>query len=131
MMRQITLLTLFCGFALTSVLLVAGCDSWPGGENPGEEEPVPQTRILRVEVDPDTVAVGDTARFTCIIADSLNERFVFKWFFGAGSPDEQTEDNTVLWKAPDEPDSYLHVVKAEGGTSGVPPSRQFRVTVVE
>ena len=129
-MKQTTLLTLACCFALMSVLLVAGCDSWPGGENPGETDPVPQTRILRVEVEPDTVAVGDTARFTCIIADSLNERFVFKWFL-AGEPIIQTEDNTVLWKAPEEPDSYLHVVRAEGGASGVPPSRQFRVTVVE
>ena len=109
-MKRNLILTLFCGFALTSVLLVAGCDSWPGGENPGEGEPVPQTRILRVEVDPDTVAVGDTARFTCIIADSTDERFVFKWFFGAGPPTAPTEDNTVLWKAPDEPGIYKHGV---------------------
>ena len=130
-MKQTMLLLFACGLALTSVLLVAGCDGWPGGDNPGETDPVPQTRILRVEVEPDTVVVGDTARFTCVIADSTDERFVFKWFFGAGPPTAPTEDNTVLWKAPDEPKTYRHSVNVDNGTRGAPPSRQFRVTVVE
>ena len=131
-MKQTTLLTLACCFALTSALLVAGCDSWPGGENPGETDPVPQTRILRVEVEPDTVAVGDTVRFTCVIADSTDERFKFRWSFGAGQPNGAiTEVNMVLWEAPNRPGTYTHAVNVDNGTPGISPTRQFKATVVE
>ena len=131
-MKRNAILTLFCCFALTSVLLVAGCDiSGPGGDNPGGEDK-PQTRILRVEVEPEPVAVGDTVRFTCVIADSLDERFSFSWSFGAGEPNGAVEeDSTVQWYAPNQPGRYTHSVTVNNGTRDVPPSKQFVVTVVD
>lgn len=115
--------------------VLTGCDidiNGPGGANPGDDLRPLQTRILRVEVDPDTVAVGDTARFTCIIADSLDEGFTFYWSFGAGEPrGAVTEDSTVLWRAPGSPGTYTPVVGARNGTLDRSPSKQFIVTVVE
>lgn len=49
----------------------------------GAPDPEPtfdyQTKILEVRVIPDTVAVGDTVLFHCIIEDSLDPSFEFKW----------------------------------------------------
>ena len=50
----------------------AGCTTYPE-----EPPPPPQTIILRIEKEPDPVATGDTATFTCVIEDSTDERFKF------------------------------------------------------
>lgn len=60
------------------MVLTAGCIT----EIPEGPEISPlQTKILEVRVVPDPVVVGDTARFTCIIEDSLDTRFHFRWIF--------------------------------------------------
>ena len=132
-MKRNLILMLACCFALTSALLVAGCDlSGPGGDNPGDDQRPLQTQILRVRIDPDTVAVGDTARFTCVIKDSLDGRFEFVWSFSAGEPrGAVTEDSTVQWYAPDQSGTYTHAVLVDNGTLDRSPSKQFIVTVVE
>ena len=120
--------TIIC--IVLALLLVAGCDGLPGGSNPRDEVPPSQTEILRVEAAPDTVAVGDTARFTCVIADSTDGRFRFHWSFSTGKPaGAVTEEHTVLWEAPGEPGTYTATVKARNGTDGTPPSKQFEITV--
>lgn len=52
-------------------------------ESCGVPDPEPtydyQTEILEVRVIPDTVAVGDTVLFHCIIEDSLDSSFEFNW----------------------------------------------------
>ncbi len=53
------------------------------GDDPGIGGPY-QTRILKVLVQPDTVAQGDTTRITCVIKDSLDKRFIFVWQFDYG-----------------------------------------------
>lgn len=117
-----------------ALLLVAGgCDlNIPGGANPGDDMDVGQTQILRVEVDPDAVAAGETARFTCVIEDSTDERFQFTWSLRPGMPrGAVTEDNTVEWQAPDEPGTYTLGVTADKSSGGTPPSRLFKVAVFE
>jgi hypothetical protein len=124
----------FCVVAawLTATLLLTGCDlEGIGGTNPGPG-PASQTDILDVRVEPNPVAVGDTAVFTCAIADSTDERFEFRWAFSAGTENGAvTMDNTYLWKAPNEPGEYRHRVGANNGTDAAPPSRSFTVTVVD
>ncbi|NBB72451.1 MAG: hypothetical protein GVY35_02095 [Bacteroidetes bacterium] len=117
---------------LTATLLLMGCDlEGIGGTNPGPG-PASQTDILDVRVAPNPVAVGDTAVFTCVIADSTDERFEFRWAFSAGPENGAvTMDNTYLWKAPNEPGEYRHRVGADNGTDAAPPSRSFTVTVVD
>jgi hypothetical protein len=124
----------FCVVAawLTATLLLTGCDlEGIGGTNPGPG-PELQTQILRVEVDPNPVAVGDTVVFTCVIADSTDERFEFKWLVSAGDVVKTpTKDRTALWIAPDDPGEYRHTVTADNDTDGASPSRSFTVTVVD
>ncbi len=66
------------------------------GDDPGIGGPY-QTRILKVLVQPDTVAQGDTTRITCVIKDSLDKRFIFVWFFLVGKT-INTRDTT--WEPP-------------------------------
>ena len=88
------------------LLSAGGCDiGFPGGDNPGDDGPPPlQTQIFEVRVEPGTVAVGDTARFTAVIKDSTDSRFKYYWSFGGFSSTggAVTEDSTVQWKAPAE-----------------------------
>lgn len=117
---------------LTATLLLTGCDlEGIGGTNPGPG-PASQTDILDVRVEPNPVAVGDTAVFTCVIADSTDERFAFRWVGGGEDVVETpTEDNTTLWIAPDAPGEYRPGVTADNDTNGAPPSRSFTVTVAD
>ena len=117
---------------LAATLLLTGCDlEGIGGTNPGPGQES-QTDILDVRVEPNPVAVGDTAVFTCIIADSTDERFEFRWVGGGGDVVKTpTEDNMALWVAPDTPGEYRPGVTADNDTDGAPPSRTFTVTVVD
>jgi len=42
----------------------------------------PQTRILRIDMTPDTVVSRDTMLIHCVIQDSLDTRFKFNWLLG-------------------------------------------------
>lgn len=44
-----------------------------------DPDPVPQTKVLSINLYPDTVAVGDTVLIHVIIEDSLDTRFKFYW----------------------------------------------------
>jgi hypothetical protein len=116
-----------CAALLTAAFLLGGCD-WPGSE---PEEPVAnQTRILRVEVEPNPVAVGDTATFTCVIEDSTDERFRFIWFLEA--PTRVTEENQIDWIANKDPGEHRFRVEADNGSEdSLSVSKGFPVEVVE
>ena len=86
-----------------------------------------QTRILEVKIQPDTVAVGDTARITCIIRDSTDKRFLFLWHFSRGkilhamynsTLQGYTSDtsNYVFWVAPDLNGSFSNDVTVDNGS---------------
>jgi hypothetical protein len=62
---------------LTAALSLAGCSSFGGDEY----RPF-VTDILRVEVEPNPVAAGDTAVFTCVVEDSTDRSLSFVWFLG-------------------------------------------------
>ena len=114
-----------------AVLIATGCDGLPPGDPPGG--PVPDTEILRVDVEPDPVAAGDTALFTVTIADSLDESFVFSWALSDGTPTwAKTDTNSVWWIAPALPGRYTHSVMAYGGDpNGSSPIAKFSVTVTK
>ena len=116
----------FSAALLTSVLLLAGCGSFGG-----DEYFPPATEILRVEVEPNPVAAGDTAVFTCVIEDSLESGFRFQWFL-QGIEGAITETNQYEWVAPTEPDTFSFQVEVSRRESGFEPVQQpFEVTVVE
>jgi len=114
-------------FLLAVLFLGVSCTTSP------EIQPPSQTRILRVEVEPNPVMVGDTATFTCIIEDSLDERFRFAWNFGFNSAkDTVTEKNWAKWKAPDTVRTFNHTVNVSNGSQdSLPASRSFNISVVD
>lgn len=110
---------------LTTTLLLGGCDS-------GKPDALfRQTEILRVEVAPNPVPVGDTATFTCVIEDSTDKRFEFTWTI-EGEGQTITEDNTLQWVANVETGSYSSLVGADNGSEdSLSVSEDFTVEVVE
>ena len=64
---------------LSMIFLLVYTASTECGSPDPIEEPILQTEILDVIVTPETLAVGDTATFRCIIKDSLDTRFTFNW----------------------------------------------------
>lgn len=70
---------------------------------------------------------GDTARFTCLIEDSLDERFKFYWYVDTGEVldaelfDEEpivyeTDVNTIQWVAPHKSYFYTFGVLTSNGS---------------
>lgn len=94
----------------------------------GEKEISPQTHILDVLVEPDTVAPQDTATFTCIIEDSTDKRFKFYWVIDSGvalsgevtDPEYpsrfRTDNNKMRWKRPQKLGFYSFEVTANNGS---------------
>ena len=64
---------------------LAACDSIGVNTRPPGPGPAPQTRVLRLTLDPDTVVVGDTTLITVAIEDSLDARFRYDWIIPSGS----------------------------------------------
>jgi hypothetical protein len=129
--------------SLLLVWLLAGCDlNFLPTDTGGDRELPPQTRIIDVLVEPDTVAPGDTASFTCIIEDSLDERFRFSWlidsgevfgaeFIGGDYSAYRSETNQIKWIAPDSSGYYRFGVFANNGTKDSVSVQDGFVIVVE
>lgn len=79
--------------SILSILIVVACSNGPGDE--GFDPP---TQILRVEVEPDTVARGGFVTFTCVIQDSLSLEYEFKWYI-YGIMDTLTQTNQLRIQA--------------------------------
>ena len=123
-MRRHNLNVLFVMTALLLAVLLYSCGLPTDGGGP--QILPPQTEILEVRVQPDTVAPGDTARFTCIIKDSLDKRFKFHWVIDKGkvlgaSLESKTnsqyisESNTVKWVATTTKGHFLFGVFVDNG----------------
>ncbi|HKI47127.1 MAG TPA: hypothetical protein VKA08_17485 [Balneolales bacterium] len=122
-------------------LWLAGCGGLaPGSTDPGDKAMPYQTRILEVKIQPDTVAVGDTARITCIIQDSTDKRFLFLWHFSRGkilhamynsTLQGYTSDtsNYVFWVAPDLNGSFSNDVTVDNGSDSTPVMQGFGLYV--
>ncbi len=131
------LLAGLCGLIFTGM----GCELPYGDSEPPEEIP-PQTEILRIDVDLNPVALGDTTRVTVVIRDSLDTRFRYTWHPGpwfrvVGAPLGQppvTDTNRVLLAViADVPRTYRVNVFVDNGTfpEAQKVQRGFDITVVE
>jgi hypothetical protein len=121
--------------------IVPACDlSGLGGS--GEITQPNQINILYIKVSPDTVAVGDTATFTCVFIDSIKTNLKFYWHIHngtaiggkdttyAGNMVYMTLQNHIRWKAPSKSGTYDFEVEEDNGSrdsSGV--SKVFGVPV--
>lgn len=115
---------------LTAAPLLSGCEFGTGQPDPLA------TEILRVEVEPNPVAVVDTAVFTCVVRDSLNPDFQYQWELEDGPiPYPATDTNQYRWKAPSDTGTYTHLVEVsrpevdDPGAAYTPVSKSFEVKV--
>ncbi|OZC04430.1 hypothetical protein [Rubricoccus marinus] len=69
---------LFAAVLFLAAALVA-CDIGPPATAPPSTGGGPQTRVVRLTLDPDTVAVGDTTLIHVVITDSLDTSFRYLW----------------------------------------------------
>jgi len=108
----------------------------------GDQYHPPQTKILDVKVQPDTVAPGDTARFTCIIKDSTDKRFKFYWYIDQGEVlnakmfDDKpivykTKVNNVQWIAPNKSGFHSFTVLTDNGSKDSVSVDESFVIIVE
>ena len=127
--------------ALLLVVLLYGCNL-PLGDSGGDQIHPPQTKILEVRVQPDTVSPADTASFTCIITDSTDSRFKFYWLIRSGKVEgaklidagyseyDSGRYRSIKWIAPSKSDTYsFEVIVDNGSTDSVGVERSFSITV--
>ena len=108
-----------------SATMVAHCDF---DTSPDDFPPPPQTDILEVQMVPDPARMNEEVTFMCIIRDSLNTSFQFRWFLPG--PDTTTQGNTLRWIANVEPGQHTLSVTADNGDpDSAPPTRAFIIEV--
>ena len=105
MRRTTLLLALPCSLALT----LGGCDI--GG--PGGKPDPPAAEILDLTVEPNPVAVGDTATFTCIVEDSTATRLEFWWDVSTPGNFATTDTNQYRWPVTVSPGDYRLTVQVD------------------
>lgn len=115
---------------LTAALSLSGCDIPTGKDDPLA------TEILRVEVEPNPVAVGDTAVFTCVVKDSMDPDLQYQWELEDGPvPYPTTDTNQYCWEAPSDTGRYTHLIEVsrpevdDPGAAFTPVSESFEVKV--
>ena len=84
---------------LLLTLALAACDTFPKTTPPDPPRPS-QTRVVRLTLDPDTVAVGDTTLIHVVIEDSLDTRFRYEWIGNVVPVDGRINGPRVRWVAP-------------------------------
>ena len=111
------------------LILIQACD-FPI-DTGGDQIRPPQTEILKVVVLPDTVVPGDTAKFACIIKDSLDKKFKFYWqsiyngqFINEDEyhkPDNSyiTYSNSIEWIAPSYKGNVIIQVTVDNGSDSL------------
>jgi len=110
-----------------ALLLLTGCESFGGDEYRPDV-----TEILRVEVEPNPVAAGDTVTFTCVVTDSLRQDFKFLWSL-PGIDTAVTDTSQYRWAAPSEPGDFHFQVRVATpeNSSDHHVQKPFEVTVTE
>ena len=108
-------------------VLTSGCDPELGFG--GDEYPADATTILEVRVVPNPVVAGDTAVFTAVIADSLEDGFIYTWNT-PGIGFEITETNRFEWIAPADTGTYTHFLSVDREGDFREAQESFKVVVI-
>jgi hypothetical protein len=89
------------------------------------------TEILDVRVEPNPVVVGDTATFTCVIADSTEPGFTYSWFLEGTGGAINTDISKLTWIAPKDTGAYDHIVKVKNHETNLTSTQSsFTVSVI-
>ena len=109
---------------LTIALVSAGgCEFEVGGAKDDPEV----AEIVDVKVEPNPVAVGDTATFTCVIENARSDELTFAWFLPGIGNSPHTEVNRFRWVPAEMGTFQLSVVVTGRGRTN---QAGFHVTVV-
>ncbi len=102
-------------FCIVMIALLEACGS---GEGPDTYYP-PQTRIVRIDLTPDTVATRDTVLIHCVIKDSTDTRFKYYWGFQKDTiaVNGTTTGPYIRWIAPDLSISKDSVLNIQGNVA--------------
>lgn len=127
-------------FAVIIAIIATSCLDMSGMFDSDEDNYPPSppiennTEILRVDIEPNPVVVGDSVQFTCIIKDSLDPAFKFQWHIMPSDTHwEETQENIFKVKAPNETGTYdgmVEVYNYDEPEKGVP-FESFTYEVVE
>lgn len=79
--------------SLISLAMLVDCGGLFESGSPDPEEP--QTEVLNLIVEPDTVFLNDQVKITCIIRDSLDTSFRFYWLLQGYSQTIVTDTNSI------------------------------------
>ena len=128
MRRETLLLRSPCALALA--LVFSACDF--GGESP---KPDPDAATIReLTVEPNPVAVGDTALFTCIVASNTRAELRFEWNPPGLADIARTDTNQFRWPVTVSPGDYrltVEVDRTDGAFSEVQGVVEFTVIARE
>jgi hypothetical protein len=95
---------------LTIALVSAGgCEFEVGG---AKDDPL-VAEIVDVKVEPNPVAVGDTATFTCVIENARSDEITFAWFLPGIGNSPNTKVNRLRW-VPTEVTTFQLTVEVRG-----------------
>ena len=120
-------------------LALLGACNFGVGQEPEDEYP-PQTRIIRIDLTPDTVATRDTVLIHCVIEDSMDSRFKYYWGFQNDTiaVNGLTTGPYIRWITPDlsiPKDSIFeimgNVVVDNGRTDSLAVGEEFIIPVIK
>ena len=112
------------------VIMFTSCgDIFPSGK---DDPRVVDAEILRIDVEPNPVKVGDTVTFTCVLKDSLAENLLFVWGIPGIRNSIPTTANKYSFMVDLEPGNYSGSVTVRDTTqSGVSPTKFFEITITD
>lgn len=81
-------------YLILLVIFPTGCDFSTGG---GLDRPPEGPKILRVEISPEYITVGDTVTVRCVIADTLNlHNNIYSWGVYPPTPTGAFNENSAI-----------------------------------
>jgi len=112
------------------ICLYASCgDLFPSGK---DDPLVVDAEILRVDIEPNPVQIGDTVTLTCVLEDSLADDLRFKWHTPNNQRTVTTKVNQYSFEVELEEGEYFGSVSVDDTLQdGVTPNKSFEFQVIE
>ena len=87
-------------------------------------------KIIEINVNPNTVGVGQTAILTGIATDEDDDNLIYSWFSEHGSFPQGTNGSSIQWKAPDSEGNYSVILTVSDNKVTSSADRNINVTIL-
>lgn len=115
--------------ALCICLFTSCGDLFPSGK---DDPLVVDAEILRIDVEPNPVQVGDTVTFICVLEDSLADDLRFKWHTPNNQRTVTTKVNQYSFEVELGEGEYFGSVSVDDTLQdGITPNKSFNFQVIE